>query len=99
MINRICDMCGEPLDPGDLRYELRIEAFAAYDPLDITFDDLLGMDLEKEIARVADACRNVSSQELMRQVYTSFRFDLCPRCYRRYIRNPLPPAGQETAQK
>lgn len=95
MINRICDMCGEPINEGDLRYEARIEAFAAYDPLNITFDDLLNMNLEEEIARVAEACRNISQEELMRQVYTSFRFDLCPKCYRRYIRNPLPAPEKE----
>jgi len=95
MINRICDMCGEPISEGDLRYEVRVEAFAAYDPLNITFEDLLNLDLEKEIARVAEACREVSAEELMREVYTSFRFDLCPRCYRRYIRRPLPPPQDE----
>ena len=36
-----CDMCGKPLlvdEPA--RYEVRIEVYAAYDPLELTPDDL-----------------------------------------------------------
>ncbi len=86
---RICDMCGQPLEENTLRYEARIQVYAAYDPLEISFADLKG-DFREELRRVAEACRDMSEEELMRQVFTELHLDLCPRCQQVYIRNPLP---------
>ena len=41
MTNRTCDRCGTAIAEGDLRYVAKIQVFAAYDPLKITFEDLL----------------------------------------------------------
>ncbi|HOW97567.1 MAG TPA: hypothetical protein P5567_06565 [Kiritimatiellia bacterium] len=88
MISRICDRFGQPLETGGLRYIARIQVYAAYDPLEITFDDL-GRDYSAEIRRIIEECRDLTEEELMRDVYVDFSFDLCPACQKAYIRDPL----------
>lgn len=91
MITRVCDRCGQPIEEGVLRYEARIQVFAAYDPLDITFEDL-GADHTAEIRRIVEKCMDLTEEELMRDVYVDFHFDLCRPCQKAYIRDPLPVA-------
>lgn len=89
MITRACDRCGQPIEEGALRYEAKIQVFAAYDPLDITFDDI-SRDHTEEIRRIAEQCKDLSEEELMKDVFVEFQFDLCRPCQRAYIRDPLP---------
>lgn len=89
MLNRVCDRCGQPLEEGALRYVARIQVYAAYDPLQITFEDL-EEDHEAKIRQILEACQNMSEEELMRDVYVEFSFDLCPPCQKAYIKDPLP---------
>lgn len=93
MITRICDRCGQPIEEGALRYEVKIQVFAAYDPLEISFEDL-ALDHGAEIARIAEACKDLTEEELMRDVYLDFHFDLCRPCQRAYIKGPVPVAGE-----
>lgn len=92
MITRACDRCGQPIEDGALRYEARIQVFAAYDPLDITFEDL-SLDHSAEIRRILAECKDVSEEELMKDVYVEFHFDLCRTCQRAYLKKPLPVAN------
>ncbi|MBN1268738.1 MAG: hypothetical protein JXB04_04060 [Kiritimatiellae bacterium] len=89
MLNRACDRCGQPLEEGALRYVARIQVYAAYDPLNITFEDL-EQDHEAKIRQILDECKDLSEEELMREVYVDFKFDLCPACQKAYIKDPLP---------
>lgn len=85
----VCDACGETLlIESDVRYVLKIEGLAAYDPLEITQADL-EKDLEGEMKRLLEALATKSAEEAEEEVYKLFRFDLCPRCWRRYARDPL----------
>ncbi len=88
MISRICDRCGQPIEPGSLRYTAKIQVFAAYDPLDITFEDL-SKDHAGEIQRIIEECKDLTEEELMKDVYVDFAFDLCRPCQRAYIKDPL----------
>jgi hypothetical protein len=88
MVTRVCDRCGQPIEEGALRYEAKIQVFAAYDPLEITFEDLT-KDHTAEIERVAKECEGLSEEALMRDVYVDFRFDLCPSCQKEYIKDPM----------
>jgi len=92
METRICDRCGQPLTAGEVRYIAQIRVFAAYDPLEITFDDLK-RDYGKELQQVVEQCRSMSEDELLRSVYVEFHYDLCPACQKEYIKDPLPLAG------
>ena len=90
-MERFCDRCGEELTEQKLRYVARIQVFAAYDPLEISFDELQ-RDYTAEIHALAEQCKEMSEEELMRDVYVAFEFDLCPACQKTYIRDPLPVA-------
>ncbi len=89
-----CDLCGKALLADEpVRYEARIEVYAAYDPLELTPDDLArnhGAEIRALLARMAD----MDPQALEDAVHKEFRFDLCMACQRRYLRDPLCRAGR-----
>lgn len=84
-----CDVCGKALLVDQpVRYEVRIEVYAAYDPLELTPDDLT-RDHRAAIRRLLARMEAMDPQELEDSVHKAFRFDLCPACQRRYLRDPL----------
>jgi hypothetical protein len=88
MITHICDRCGRPLERGQLRYIARIEVLAAADPLEITLNDLL-RDSRRELDALLAQCEQLTEEELMRDVYVKFEFDLCRACQKAYVTDPL----------
>jgi hypothetical protein len=94
MVHYICDRCGRPIDQGELRYIAKVQVYAAYDPLEITFDDLM-RDHTPEIEQLLRQCEGLTEEELMRDVHVQFQFDLCRACQRAYLENPLPSAEEE----
>jgi hypothetical protein len=95
MLHYTCDLCGkELLCDEDLRYVAKVELYAAYDPLEITEDDLEEDHME-EISKLIRETEDLDDQELEDQVYKSFRFDLCPGCHKRFLKDPL---GREAAR-
>lgn len=89
MNHRTCDICAKELPrDAEVRYEVKIEIKAAYDPLNVTEDDL-AKDYRAEIAKVLQQLEGVSVAEAQNQVYRMFHFDLCPTCQRKYVCNPL----------
>jgi hypothetical protein len=92
MNHTTCDLCGRELfSAGEVRYEVRVEVRAAYDPLDLSEEDL-EKDYRAEIAGVLRQLEGLSEGEAQGQVYRAFDFDRCPACQRRYVRDPLPKA-------
>ena len=84
-----CDMCGIRLGPNDSdRYIVKIEAFAAAGPLEIAEDDL-AQDPSAALTELIDDLKSADPNEIEDQTYRSFRFDLCPTCHRRYLKDPL----------
>jgi hypothetical protein len=88
MISHICDRCGKAIEHDQVRYIAKIQVFAAANPLTITFEDLL-QDHTSEIERLLRQCDGLSEEELMRDVHVEFQFDLCRRCQKAYLANPL----------
>ena len=89
MNHQTCDLCGQDLlVRSEVRYEVRIEVKAAYDPLEITEEDL-SQDLRAEIAKVLRQLEGLSEEEARNEVYRQFEFDLCAACQKRYVKNPL----------
>lgn len=85
----VCDACGATLLlDADVRYVVSVEGFAAYDPLEITREDLerSGREALEAVLAELEGC---DAQEAQDSVHRSFRFDLCPPCWRRYLRDPL----------
>lgn len=93
-----CDMCGKVLlADEDTRYIVKVEVYAAYDPMELTEDEVR-QDHSAEMARLLRRVADMDAAELEDQVYKAFRFDLCPACQRIYVGNPLPrtPPGEDS---
>lgn len=89
MISYTCDLCGKPLlVDEDVRYVLKVEVLAAYDPLELTREDL-EKDHLAEMRKLVERMEGMDQQALEDQVFANFRFDLCPPCQKRYIQDPL----------
>jgi hypothetical protein len=98
MDHLICDICGKALlvDEG-VRYQARIQVFAAYDPLELTEADL-AQDHEAEIRALLDRLADMDPQAVEDSVYKDMHFDLCMACQREYIRRPLPDFAGESGK-
>ena len=94
MITHICDRCGRPIEKGQLRYTAKIQVYAAADLLEITLEDLL-RDNKREMDEILGQCEDLSEEELMRDVYIAFQFDLCRACQRAYVADPLPVSSRK----
>ena len=91
MDHMTCDLCGKPLLAEEpVRYEVRIQVYAAYAPLELTADDLT-QDHRAEIRALLERLGSMDPQEVEDSVHKEFLFDLCMACQRRYLRDPLPP--------
>jgi hypothetical protein len=87
MNHSTCDSCGRELSTdSEVRYGVSIEVKAAYDPLEVSAEDL-EKDYRTEIAKVLRQLEGLSTTEAQNQVYRVFNFDLCLACQRRYIRS------------
>ena len=89
MIQYSCDLCKRPLNPrDDLRYVVKIEVFAALDPA-AADDDEDDRDHLEEIQEALERLADSAGDDIGEDVYQQLRFDLCPECRRRFIKNPL----------
>jgi len=87
----VCNMCGKTLMlDEDVRYEVRINVYCAADPIEIGPGEL-ERDLRGELARLLRQAEEMDEQELLDSVHREFKFHLCPRCQKAYLKNPLPP--------
>lgn len=87
MIHHSCDLCKRLIDPEeDLRYVVKIEVYAALDPVEDADDDRDNLLEMHEILERMDDAENGSVGS---DVYQALRFDLCPDCRRRFVKNPL----------
>jgi hypothetical protein len=84
-----CDLCGNGLLlDGEVRYEVKIDVTCAYDPMELTSEDL-ARDHASDLKNLVESMKSLSEEDAMDQVHRAFRFDLCGRCQKEYLRNPL----------
>ena len=89
MIRYSCDLCKRELDShDDLRYVVKIEVYAAFDPSAADADDEDRDHLE-EIQDILERLDDSVNESIGDDVYQQLRFDLCPECRKKFIRNPL----------
>lgn len=89
VIHFSCDRCKRTIDAAEqLRYVVRIEIRAALDFED-AIDDEAGRDHLMQIEEILDCAEDGSSDFVSDDVYQQKRFDLCPGCYRKFVRNPV----------
>ena len=95
MLRYSCDLCGRELDSqNDLRYVVRMEVYAAFDPLrtDESEDD---QDHLQEVQDIIERMEDAECEQIGEDVYQQMRFDLCPECRKRFLKSPL---GREAAK-
>jgi len=89
MVHFTCDLCGKDLTAtGDPRYVVKIEAFPGFDPTEITEDDLDDDPMEA-VAQALQRDESLSSHESAVPLNKGFRFDLCPACHEKFVKDPL----------
>ena len=95
MLHVTCDHCGKQLRAGEDHYVVKIEVFAAHDPAEITEADLE----EDHMEAVSELLREMEESggdEAVEPSSRRLRYDLCPKCRQRFLRDPL---NREAAQK
>ena len=87
MIHYSCDVCKRDIDPQhDLRYVVKMEVFAAMDDSGCGDDD---SDHLQEIQDIIERMDDADCDEIGEEVCQMLRFDLCPECRRKFVKNPL----------
>jgi hypothetical protein len=88
MLHFSCDLCGQPLD--DRRYVVKLETFPAFDPDELTEEDLAEDNLQA-VAKLIQEIERTGADPLEGSDAgaKSCRFDLCPRCHAKFARDPL----------
>ncbi|HEX3999001.1 MAG TPA: hypothetical protein VHX65_10655 [Pirellulales bacterium] len=98
MIHYSCDLCKRLIDPEeDLRYVVKIEVFAAVDPVD--GDQSAGnheddrdhlQEMQEILQRMDETNSDLTGGDAVGEdVYQQLRFDLCPECRKKFAKNPL----------
>ena len=94
MIKLSCDMCGKTLLlDEEVRYIVNVEVFAAYDPLELTEEDMQ-RDYRKELRELVARMDKMDAEKAQDSVYRRFRFDLCMACQKKYLKDPLRSAAR-----
>ncbi|HUT11289.1 MAG TPA: hypothetical protein VMY42_12385 [Thermoguttaceae bacterium] len=95
MIRYSCDLCKQTLDPEeDIRYVVKMEVFAAFDPVTVDpYDD--DRDHLQEIQDILERLEDADDDQIGDDVYQQLRFDLCGECRKKFVKNPL---GREVAK-
>jgi hypothetical protein len=94
MIRYTCDLCKRDLDPvEDLRYVVKMEVYAAFDPVVVEEDG--DRDHLQEIQDLLEQLEDSDGNQIGDDVYQRLRFDLCPECRKKFGKNPL---GRESAK-
>ena len=95
MLHYSCDNCGKDLTPGGVaRYVVKVDAFAAADPAELTDADL-DTDHVEAMAELLSELEDGGAAPDPVPARKAMQFDLCPGCYRKYLADPL---GREAAK-
>ena len=82
-----CDLCGKSMRHGDdQRYVVKLEVYAAHDPAELTDADLDDDHME-EISQVLAEAEDLPGE--LAPAFKQFRYDLCPDCHTKFLRDPL----------
>ena len=95
MLHVTCDLCGKQLRPGEDHFVVKIEVFAARDPAELTEADL-DEDHMEAVSQLIRQMEEGEPPEDLAPACQHLRYDLCPECRKRYLRDPL---SKDAAQK
>lgn len=93
MVHFTCDLCGKEMaSSNEDRYVVKMEVMPAFDPDEIREEDLDDDPMEA-VSQLLQREGELSAEDLDEPRRESLRFDLCPGCHRKFLRDPL---GRET---
>jgi len=96
MIHYSCDLCKRPLDAeNELRYVVKLEVYAAFDPLSVD-DAEADRDNLHDLHEILERMDDAADEAIGDDVYQQIRFDLCPECRKKFVKNPL---GRKPTEK
>lgn len=82
-----CDVCGKSLlVDEDVRYVADVLVRAAYDPMELTSEDL-ERDIAGEIRDTLKRMQGKSAEELEEEVVAVRRYDMCPSCRKKLLKS------------
>ena len=88
MIQYRCDGCDREISPGSLRYTVTIDVRAAYNEAEIGLMELV-QDHKAEMLALIEKLKGKTPKEIEETVYKGLKLDLCPRCQRAFIADPM----------
>jgi hypothetical protein len=89
MVHFTCDLCGKDLPAtGEPRFVVKVETYAGIDPTEITEEDL-DEDHMEAIADLLQRDPHHRHEDPDGSSHHAFRYDLCPECHRRFLKDPL----------
>ncbi|MBX9679972.1 MAG: hypothetical protein K2X38_14510 [Gemmataceae bacterium] len=93
MMHFTCDRCGKLIGQGDRHHVVRIEVTAAFDPNELSEEDLDADHLKEvgDLIKAIEADPNVAAAEVPKT--RSLRRDLCGDCVETFVQHPV---GHET---
>lgn len=86
MLHFSCDLCGRQL--GDRRFVVKLEVYPAFDPEAFDEEDL-DADHLTELAEMIEEMETTGKCSLDDCDPKEFRYDLCPHCHQKYVKDPL----------
>ena len=88
MIHYTCDRCQREIDADELRFSMKLELSAVFDPrpVDEQDDD---RDHLLEIQEILEQLDNSAGDEVSDEIHQELRYDLCAECSRKLRKNPL----------
>jgi hypothetical protein len=99
MIHYSCDLCKRLIDPEvDLRYVVKMEVFAAVDPVEADQNGVNQEDDRDHLQEMQEILQRMDESDgdaVSEEVYQQLRFDLCPECRKKFAKNPL---GREASK-
>lgn len=89
MLHCFCDLCGTELLVGeDHHYVTKIEVYVACNPLQGT-EGALNAEHKHGDSGLLEQIIHMVKQGLNDTLSKSFRFELCPECHKKFLKNPL----------
>jgi hypothetical protein len=87
MLHVTCDLCGKELQGRDDHFVVKIEIYAALSPAELTEEDLDADHMESLNEMLNEL--GAEGAEALEPASRRLRYDLCPDCRARYLRDPL----------
>ena len=95
MLHFTCDLCGKQL--GDQRFIVKLEVYPAFDPEEVS-EEHLDADHLQEISEILQEIEDTGKPELDDCGTKVFRYDLCPRCHKKFLKDSDRPRRDAAAE-